>query len=307
MTKNMTREKFDAIIIGGSYSGLAAGMGLGRAIRSVLIIDSGLPANRYAPHSHNFLTHDGKNPTEILTIAKRQVSEYKTIKWIDGLVVNAERSGKEFIVLLADGSNFRGSKLILATGIIDVLPSISGLKECWGKSVLHCPYCHGYEIQNTPTGILGNGDYAYEFGSLISNWTSKLTIYTNGPSTLSSELTSKLRSHNIKIVEDRIEFLKHIDGYLQEIIFTNARSEIVKAIYTRPILKQSSDFAQSLGYELTDEGYIKTDALHHTTVPGIYACGDNVTRMRTVANAVAMGTTTAITLNKELILEQFLK
>lgn len=302
---NMNSQKFDVIIVGGSYAGLSAGMGLGRALRNVLIIDSGQPANRYTPHSHNFLTHDGRSPAEIATIAKQQVDKYSTVKRITGQVLSAERIDKEFTVTLADGARYRASKLIFATGIVDICPEIQGLSECWGKSVLHCPYCHGYEVRDVATGILGNGDYAFDFGSLISNWTSQLTIYTNGASTLSKEQTAKLTKHNIRIVEDQIDSLNHTNGYLDGIAFVNGNSTIVKALYTRPAFKQHSDLPKTLGCELTEDGYIKVDGGHHTTVAGLYACGDNVTRMRTVANAVAMGTTTAITLNKDMILESF--
>jgi thioredoxin reductase len=301
----MISDKFDVIIIGGSYAGLAAGMGLGRALRRVLIIDNGQPANRYTPYSHNFLTHDGRSPAEISTIAKQQVDQYNSVKRIVGLAVNAERSGKEFIIGLADGSNYSATKLIFATGIVDIWPEMSGFGECWGKSVLHCPYCHGYEVKNTVTGILGNGDYAFEFGSLISNWTSQLTIYTNGPSTLTDEQLAKLLKHNINIVEDRIHSLQHTNGFLNGVTFANGGTTTFKALYTRLPFRQHTDLPKALGCELTEDGYIKVDAAQHTTTPGIYACGDNVTRVRTVANAVSMGTTTAITLNKDLVLESF--
>lgn len=303
--KSMNKKRFDVIIIGGSYAGLAAAMGLGRALRTVLVIDSGKPANRYTPQSHNLLTHDGRSPGEIAVIAKQQVDEYKTVSRITGLVVSAEKFQSGFSVELADGSGYVASKLIFATGIIDNFPDILGFQECWGKSVLHCPYCHGYEVRNLETGILGNGDYAFDFGSLISNWTKSLTIYTNGPSTLTQQQTSKLRSHSIQIVEDRIESLKHNNGYLDAIVFTNGTTATIKALYAKPSFRQHTDLAKSLGCELTEEGYIKIDGGQHATVPGIYACGDNVTKMRTVANAISMGTTTAITLNKDLILESF--
>ena len=297
-------EKFDAVIVGGSYTGLAAAMGLGRAMRKVLVIDNGLPANRYTPVSHNFLTHDGRQPSEITEIARQEVAKYESVQLMNGLVVGAEPSGNEFYLSLASGQHYRASKLVFATGIIDVLPDIIGFPECWGKSVLHCPYCHGYEVRNQKTGIFGNGDYAFEFGSLISNWTDDLTIYTNGSSKLTPEQTAKLLSHNIQIVEDRIGLLRHNQGYVETIVFTNGMTADVKAIYMRPAFVQNSDLPKLIGCELT-EGYIKVDSGFHTTVPGIYACGDNVTRLRTVANAVAMGTTTAMTLNKDLVLESF--
>jgi thioredoxin reductase len=301
----MTTDRFDVIIIGGSYAGLAAGMGLGRALRNVLIVDSGMPANRYTPESHNFLTQDGRTPAEIALIAKEQVNQYNTIKMIEGQVVSAERKGKEFHIRLRDGGHYRATNLVFATGIIDVFPDIPGFAESWGKSVLHCPYCHGYEVRNMPTGVLGNGDYAFEFGSLISNWTSGLTIYTNGPSLLTSDQATKLISHNIRIVEDRIAELKNNDGYVEKIIFANGRAENIKALYTRPEFKQHCELPMNLGCGITDEGYISIDSAQRTTVPGIYACGDNVTRLRTVANAISMGTTTAITVNKDLILQSF--
>ena len=301
----MTTEKFDVIIIGGSYAGLAAGMGLGRALRSVLIIDSGRPANRYTPHSHNFLTQDGSSPAEIAALAKQQVDAYKTVRRITGLVFHAERFNNEFLISLADGTTYRCSKLVFATGIVDQWPEVRGFSECWGKTVLHCPYCHGYEVRGAKTGILGNGDYAFEFASLISNWTKQLEIYTNGPSTLTPHQTARLKTHGISIVENRIDSLRHTNGYLEGISFTNGNLVDVNALYARPAFKQSSELPQLLGCEMTEEGYIKVDALQRTTIPGVYACGDNVTKMRTVANAISMGTTTAITVNKDLILESF--
>ena len=299
--------KFEVIIIGGSYSGLAAALGLGRALRSVLVVDSGLPANRFTPESHNFLTHDGDSPAGITNIARAQVDHYDSVERIEGQVVKAERVENGFCVALADGTRCCASNLVFATGIVDVMPDIPGFAECWGKSVLHCPYCHGYEVREAKTGILGNGDYAFEFGMLISNWTADLAIYTNGPSTLTPDQVSKLQTHNIRIVEDRIKLLKNNGGYLEKILFADGRVEEVKALYTRPEFRQHSDLPKLLGCEITAEGYIKVDSAQRTTVPGIYACGDNVSRLRTVANAVSMGTTTAMTLNKDIIFQSFNK
>lgn len=301
----MKNERFDTIIIGGSYSGLSAAMALGRALRKVLIIDGGKPANRFTPHAHNFITHDGRSPNEIATLARQQVDQYPTVKQINGFVVSTEKVVNEFIVGLNSGANYSATKLIFSTGIIDVMPNIPGFGDCWGKSVLHCPYCHGYEVRNVKTGILGNGDYAFEFGSLISNWTQDLTIFTTGAATLTTEQKEKLSSHNISIVEDKIQALKHEQGYLKSIVFENGSSTPIIAIYSRPEFEQHSHVPMILGCELTTEGYIKIDSAHRTTVAGIYACGDNVTRLRTVANAVSMGTTTGMMVNKDLVLENF--
>ncbi|MEO9210991.1 MAG: NAD(P)/FAD-dependent oxidoreductase, partial [Ginsengibacter sp.] len=173
-------QLYDVIIIGGSYSGLAAGMALGRALRKVLIIDNDEPCNRQTPHSHNFLTQDGNTPSEISALARQQVQQYKTIQFLKGLATNAVKTSTGFEIETNTGKRFFARKIIIATGIKDLMPNIPGFAESWGISVLHCPYCHGYEVRNQKTGILGNGNYGYEFSVLISNWTKDLTLYTNG-------------------------------------------------------------------------------------------------------------------------------
>ena len=156
------KKHFDVIIIGGSYSGLAAAMALGRALRKVLIIDSGKPCNRQTPYSHNFLTQDGKTPKEIATLAKQQVTMYDSVEFFNSLATKVSKTENGFEVQTSSGDIFKSKKLIFATGIKDEMPSIKGFSECWGISVLHCPYCHGYEVRNETTGIFGNGEYGFE-------------------------------------------------------------------------------------------------------------------------------------------------
>jgi len=185
------------------------------------------------------------------------------------------------------------------------MPPIPGFTESWGISVLHCPYCHGYEVRHKKTGIIANGDAGFELSSLISNWTKDLTLYTNGQSSLLSEQKSKLDKHHINIIEAEIDRLEHDGGYIRKINFKDGTSREAKAIYARLPFVQHSSIPQELGCELTQDGYIKIDPAQRTSIPGVYACGDNTTRMRTVANAVSMGTTTGLMVNKELIEEEF--
>jgi thioredoxin reductase len=303
--KMKQENKYDVIIIGGSYSGLAAGMALGRALRNVLIIDGGNPCNKQTPQSHNFLTNDGKTPKEIASVARLQVSKYRSVRFLDDMVTSGIKNGNIFEVKTLSGEAFSAGKLIVATGIKDIIPNIPGFAECWGISVIHCPYCHGYEVRHQKTGILTNGDMAFEMSSLIFNWTKGLSIFTNGTSTLSVLQKVKLQKHKISIVETEIEQLEHRNGNIQNIVFKDGRKEPVKALYARPPFIQHSSIPSLLGCELTPEAYVKIDTAYRTTVKGVYACGDNTTRMRTIANAVSMGTTTGIMVNKELIEETF--
>ncbi|HYF03530.1 MAG TPA: NAD(P)/FAD-dependent oxidoreductase [Patescibacteria group bacterium] len=296
---------FDVIIVGGSYSGLAAAMALGRALRKVLIIDSGAPCNKQTPHSHNFLTQDGKTPKEIAALAKQQVEHYSTVQFLRGVAINGSRTDEDGFEIKTTDETFTAKKVIFATGIKDIIPNIEGFSECWGISVLHCPYCHGYEARGQKTGIMGNGDYGFEFSRLISNWTKDLTLFTNGQSTLTIEQVAKLQEHHIQIVETEIDEIEHTNGHVRNILFKDNSQTSIETIYTRPPFEQHCHIPQTLGCQLTEEGYIHIDPSHKTTEKGIFACGDNVSRMRTIANAVVMGTMTAMMVNKELVEEKF--
>lgn len=296
---------FDVIIVGGSYAGLAAAMALGRALRNVLVIDGGNPCNKQTPHSHNFLTNDGKTPKEIASLAKQQVQMYGSVSFVQGLATAGFKTQNGFEVQMQTCETFKARKLVFATGIKDLMLAIPGFSESWGISVLHCPYCHGYEVRHQKTGIIANGDHGFELATLISNWTNDLTLYTNGTSTFSVEQKVKLKKHQISIIEAEIQRIEHKEGYIQKIHFKNGTSTPLKAIYARLPFVQHSSIPQELGCELTQDGYIKIDPAQRTSIPGVYACGDNTTRMRTIANAVTMGTTTGLMVNKELIEENF--
>ncbi|PWN61842.1 NAD(P)/FAD-dependent oxidoreductase [Chryseobacterium viscerum] len=301
----MENKNFDVIIIGGSYSGLSAGMSLGRSLRNVLIIDNGKPCNRQTPHSHNFITHDGKTPAEIAQLAKKDVEKYNTVKFYNGTVTKTIKATEGFDVEISSGEKFHAKKLILASGIKDIMPDIPGFAECWGISVLHCPYCHGYEVKNEVTGILSNGDMAYEFSKLIFNMTKNLTLFTNGKATLTDEQIEKLNQNKIILNEDEIAGIEHKKGSIQKIIFKNGKEIVLQALYAKIPFEQNINASGDLGCELTEQGFINIDMMQKTTVPGVFACGDNVTMMRSVANAIAQGNFTGAVVNKELSDEEF--
>jgi thioredoxin reductase len=233
------------------------------------------------------------------------VQQYDTITFFDGLATSGRKSGNGFEIQVASGETFWADELIFATGIRDILPAIDGLAECWGISALHCPFCHGYERKGEKTGVLGNGEYGFELAQLISNWTNDLTLFTNGTSSLTPAQVNKLEKNHIKIEEKEIERLEHTNGQLHHIVFKDGTKSSLRALYVRSLFEQHCKIPEAVGCELTDEGYIKTDAFQETTVSGVWACGDNSTRFRTVANAVAMGTAAGMTISKKTIQKNF--
>ena len=298
--------QFDVIIIGGSYSGLSAAMSLGRALRQVLVIDSGLPCNRQTPHSHNFITQDGEKPAVISAKAKLQVEFYKTVQFYNGLAVKASKIENGFEIVTASGDVFTARKILFATGVKDLLPEIDGFAECWGISVLHCPYCHGYEVKNEKTAIIANDEMGFEFAKLISNWTKDLRLCTNGKSELTLEQTEILKNKSVLILEEEIVSLQHNAGYISNIVFKDGEKVEVKAIYARVPFEQHCALPKDLGCEINEMGYLKVDFMQKTNISGIYASGDATTQMRSVALAVSTGSFAGAVINKELIDEDFL-
>ncbi|MXO07339.1 NAD(P)/FAD-dependent oxidoreductase [Flavobacterium sp. HBTb2-11-1] len=301
----MEQKHFEVIIIGGSYSGLSAAMSLGRSLRQVLVIDSGLPCNRQTPHSHNFITQDGEKPAVISAKAKLQVDVYKTVQFYNGLAVKALKTENGFEIETESGAIFTTRKVLFATGVKDLLPDIEGFANCWGISVLHCPYCHGYEVKNEKTAIIANGEMGFEFAKLISNWTKDLRLCTNGKSELTSDQTQTLKKHGVLILEEEIDSFDHMDGYVKNIIFRNGEKIDVKAIYARPPFKQHCTIPETLGCDISEQSLLKVDAMQKTNIPGIFASGDCTTPMRSVAIAVSTGSFAGAVINKELIDEDF--
>lgn len=298
-------KQFDVIIIGGSFAGLSAAMALGRSLRNVLVIDSGKPCNAQTPHSHNFLTQDGNTPAEISTLARQQVSAYESVSFMTDTAVAAEKTSDGFIVRLQSGREASARKLILATGITDQLPEIPGFSECWGISVIHCPYCHGYEYRRKKTAVLANGEGAMHYAMLVGNLTKDLQIFTNGKPEFTEEQLAKLQKHNIRIEDSPIVEIEHFNGHLKNVILKGRKKLSFDALYFRPPFKQHTVIPERLGVELTEQGYIKVDAMQKTTVDGVYACGDNSSMMRSVANAVATGNMAGAAINRELATLEF--
>nr|WP_294947094.1 NAD(P)/FAD-dependent oxidoreductase [uncultured Mucilaginibacter sp.] len=299
------KADFDVIIIGGSYAGLSAAMALGRALRDVLVIDAGKPCNRQTPHAHNLITHDGETPANISAKAREQVTQYPNVKFYNGEAIDAHKEGELFVIETSNGDIHAARKLLFATGIVDIMPDIPGVEACWGISVLHCPYCHGYEVRNQATAIFASGEVGFEFARIINNWTKELTLLSNGPSQLSGEQIATLARRNISVNETPIAEIIHKDGYISNVAFKNGGSVAVSAMYAKFPFGQTCPLPQKLGCALTEHGFIKIDEMQATTIGGVFAAGDNTTMFRSLAISIAAGNRAGAMINHQMINEDF--
>lgn len=296
-----TNEMYDAIIIGGSFSGLSAALALGRARMRVLVIDTNEPCNARVPHAHNLLTHDGEPPHLIRTKARADVERYPTVHWNDRRVVRATGTDGTFVVHTADGAEYRGSKLLLALGVRDSLPDIPGFADCWGISAAACPFCHGYEVRDRPIAVFGNGPEGVEYVRLLRQWSRDLVLLTNGPATFGQESVDILRAWTVPVEEAPIAQVRHSDGQVHHVLFADGRGIPAVAVFAKLPTRVPLSFAAELGCALTAQGLLQVDPMQRTTVPGVFASGDCTSPMRSLSMAIATGGMAAGAIVHELV------
>ncbi len=292
MAMTTTTPTYDVIVVGGSFAGLSAAMQLARARRRVCVVDSGQPRNRFAATSHGFFGQDGEPPLAMIAQARRKLAAYPTVGFVQGTVVSAtaqQRAGSPengFEVVLDHGTHMEAHKLVLAFGVQDGLPEIAGLRERWGATVLHCPYCHGFEFAGQRLGVLYHSPQSGMHAQLIADW-GPTTLFLNGETTLDSAEHGRLLALGIAIEPAPIAALEGpgqaLTGVrLQAAEGGNARVVPLAALYVASATRPASPLAEQLGCAF-DEGpmgpYVRTDANKMTTVPGVYAAGD-LTLMR---------------------------
>ncbi len=208
-----------------------------------------------------------------------------------------------FSVTTEQGQHFTARKILLATGVYDIMPAIEGFAECWGRSVLHCPYCHGYEVKNEPLGVMINGDHATEYAGLIRHWSRNLTLFTNGPATLDETQRTTLQNLGLHLVETPLLNIDHQNGMMTAVQLQDGSRVTLSALFAPVPTRQHSDLAQQLGCELTPTGLIAVSPFGETNIPGVFAAGDNSSPMRQLVVASAAGTTAGAFLNRELVNE----
>lgn len=298
LTKGMI---FDAIIIGGSYAGLSAAMQLARARRQVLVIDGGQRRNRFVEYSHGFLGQDGKNASAIASEGKTQLMAYKTVSWVEGQATSVTRQDDGFAVAVEGQQTYQARRLILATGVTDDLPTIEGLAERWGRSIFHCPYCHGYEIDNGRIGVLASGPLSQHHAMMLPDW-GKVTLFTNNCYEPDAEQLAALHKRGVTIETAAV---RRISG-VATVELQDGRQLTMDGLFTMSTIRINSPFAEQLACEMTEGpmgAVIRTNEIKATSVAGVFACGDAARMAGNVATAVADGAMAGVAAHQSMIFE----
>ncbi|SDV46028.1 NAD(P)/FAD-dependent oxidoreductase [Chitinasiproducens palmae] len=299
MTNEHGKAGYDAIVVGGSYAGLAATMQLVRARRRVLVLDAGERRNRFAATSHGFLGQDGRPPADIAAQGRREVEAYPTLSWQEDLAVLAEKQGDAFCVASASGKRFVAHTLILASGVIDELPDIDGLAERWGRSVFHCPYCHGYELDQGRIGVLAVGPVSMHHALMLPDW-GQVTLLTNASFTPDAAQRAALAQRGVTV--EACAVARIVEHAVVEL--TDGRRLAFAGLFTASRTHVANPLPAQLGCAF-DEGpmgrYIRTDETRETSVQSVFACGDVARTAGNVAFAVGDGAMAGVGAHRRLM------
>lgn len=292
----------DAIVVGGSYAGLSAAMQLARARRQALIVDAGQPRNRFAAAAHGFFGLDGQPPAAMVGAARDLVLAYPTVSFVQGEAIQASSEADGFTITLRDGARHRAARLVLATGVVDELPPLPGLAERWGISVLHCPYCHGYEFATKRLGVLATLPTIHQ-AMLLPDW-GPTTLFTNGVFDPDEEQAASLAARNVAVERAPVVALLGEAPALSGVQLADGRVIPLDALFTAPTIRQASPLAEQLGCTLDDGPLgplIAVDSFQATSVPGVYAAGDAVNRMQNATIASASGVMAGAATHQSLV------
>lgn len=287
------KKDWDVVIVGGGPAGLTAALSLGRGGRSVLIFDDNKPRNAPASHMMNFPSRDGTPPSEFKRIILDDLQKYSDVKLEPKRVESLTKDENRFII----NNEITAKKVIMAHGVIDIMAPIPGAKELWGKSIFHCPYCHGYEHKNEPMGIIGGGMAASHYGALLKGLTSNLILFTNGESI---ENESDIIRNGIKIYSQKIEKFLYEGETLLGVKLSDGEFIERSYLFYRPEQKLTTDLGTNLGCILNELGHYKIDESGMTSVEGIYAAGDIAEPRQAVLMACAQGMKVGTSINYSL-------
>ena len=303
----------EVIVVGGGPAGLSAALTLGRAHRRTLVLDSGQGRNAPADAVHNFFTRDGTPPAEVRSIAREQLTAYPTVEVRDAEAVSAERlaDGEGFVVRLADGTEERAKRLLMAGGLVDHLPAIGGVEALWGHSVFHCPYCHGFESSGKPIAVIGGEPDRIRLALHLSRFSGDVVLCTDGPAEIPPPLADALREAGVAVRAERVTRFEATGDKLEAVAFAEGDPIPRDAAFVRSTWTQRSPLPGQLGCATFPDNTVEISEFHQTSVPGVYAAGDMARRatvpipLAAVVAAAASGTVAASVLDQDLIGDDF--
>ncbi|HJC29897.1 MAG TPA: FAD-dependent oxidoreductase [Candidatus Dietzia intestinipullorum] len=300
-------EHWDAVVVGGGAAGLSAAQMLGRSRRRVLVVDSGRPRNRFAAHVHGVLGHDGVEPAELVRRGREELRQYDvTVR--SGSVTSVDDDEDGLVVHLADAAPAHARALIVASGQTDALPDIPGLRDHWGTGVLHCPYCHGWEVRGRRLAVLGSSEMSSHQAQLVRQWTDDLVFFTAGAGDVDPEVIRRLRARDVEIVDTAVAEVLSEDGHLSGVRLADDRRIDLDAIFVAATGQPHLDFLTGIELETTDSPMgrnLAVDAMGKTSHPRIYAVGNVANPGATVPVAMAAGSMAGGVVNMELVTEDF--
>jgi thioredoxin reductase len=297
-------DSYDCLVAGAGPAGLSAALMLGRCRRRVLVCDTGAPRNRWSHAVHGFLTRDGTPPSRLLELARDELRRYDTVELREARVTDAVPVSGGFVVRCEDGQEIRCRKLLLATGVIDELPTIPGIDAFYGRSVHHCPYCDGWEWRDQPIASYGREEHGAVLALSLTVWSRDVLVCTDGPASLSARIREQLRARGIRIREERVVQLEGNGGLLERIVFAAGAPEPRRALFFATGQRQASELPARLGCRFTQHGAVATGKCEATNVPGLYVCGDASKEAQFVVVAAAEGAEAGMAINKALLEEE---
>ena len=310
ITEGQYPAMYDVVVVGGGAAGLSGALMLGRSRRSVLVIDAGEPRNAPASGVHGFLTRDGVSPTELLEAGRAEVRGYG-VQVLDGRVASAESVDGGFTVELEDGNQVGARRLLVTTALVDELPDIPEVRERWGRDVLHCPYCHGWEVRDQPIGILGTGPMSVHQAMMFRQLSADVALFRHTSPTLSEEQAEQLAARDITLVDGEVSSLEVHDDRLAGVRLRSGEFVPRQAVVVAPRFVARADVLSALGLEATDRelaghvlgSYVPADTTGATTVPGVWVAGNVTNPFGQVAAAVNEGAQAGAHINADLISE----
>jgi len=297
---------YEVVIVGGSAAGLSAALVLGRSRRNVLVCDTNQPRNGSSPTSHSMYTRDGTPSADLIAIGRAQLERYDVELRAVGVTQVRSADQHTFLIALANGEQVRSRRVLLATGVRDILPPLAGIEQFWGTSVVHCPYCHGWEVRDQPIAVLSTGEIAIHFVYLLRNWSRDLVLCTNGFGQLTEAERDRIMSMDVQIYEQPIAQLEGKQAQLNSIRFVDGTLIERHALFIRPGQEQQSRLAYDLGCKIDAGGIIIVDEQGQTSVVGVYAAGDMMRQSQQIVFAAADGARIAMEINQSLVDEDLL-